>query len=100
VRTTPLPSFKGGPDGGVGDPAVAAASNEAIDTLPTPTVILPGEFGLAASVMSQAQDIEHQPARRLLGHALDQPVEDQAIGVTRKELCAIDEIEQRHRLAP
>ena len=34
-----------------------------------------GEFGLAAPVMCQRQQVDHQPACRTLGALLEQPVE-------------------------
>ena len=59
-----------------------------------------GEFGLAAALMGERQQIDHQAARRFLRELLEQPVEGQAIGVAREQLVAIDEVEQRHGFAP
>ena len=59
-----------------------------------------GEFGLAAALMGERQEIDHQTARRLFRELFEQPVEGQAIGVAGEQLVAIDEIEQRHGFAP
>ena len=59
-----------------------------------------GEFGLAAALMGERQEIDHQPAGRLFWDLFEQPVEGLAIGVAREELVAVDEIEQRHGFAP
>ncbi len=50
--------------------------------------------------MGQRQEIDHQPAGWFLGDPFEQPVEGPPIGVAREELVAVDEIEERHGLAP
>ena len=59
-----------------------------------------GEFGLAAALMGECQEIDHQPAGWLLGEPVEQPVEGLPIGLAREELVAVDEVEQRHGFAP
>ena len=60
-----------------------------------------GEFGLAAALVGERQQIDHQPAGRFLRASVsEQPIEGPAIGVAREELVAVDEIEQRHGFAP
>ncbi len=59
-----------------------------------------GEFGLAAAFVRQREQLDHDAAGRRspsLRRAARSKV--RAIGVARKELVAIDQVEQRHRLA-
>ena len=58
-----------------------------------------GEFGLAAALMGQGEQVDHDAAGLLLRQPLQEGVEGSAIGFAREQLVAIDEVEQRHRLA-
>ncbi len=59
-----------------------------------------GEVGLAAALMGQGQQVDHQAAGRFFREPFEQPVEGLPVGVAREELVAVDEVQQRHRLAP
>ena len=59
-----------------------------------------GEFGLAAALMRQRQQVDHQTAGRLFRDPFEQPVEGLPVGVAREELVTVDEAQQRHRFAP
>ena len=58
------------------------------------------EFGLAAALMGEGEEADHQTASGLLRQFFEQPVEGQAIGIAGEQLVAVDEIEQRHGFAP
>ena len=57
------------------------------------------EFGLAGAVMGQRQQPDHGAACPLLAVACQQRFEGALIGAAREQLLAIDQVEQRHRLA-
>jgi hypothetical protein len=58
------------------------------------------EFGLEARDHAQDQEIGHQAAGRFLREFFEQPVAGRTIGIAGEQLVAVDEIEQRHGLAP
>ena len=58
-----------------------------------------GEFGLATPVVREGQEFDHQLACGFFARLLQHPVEGQPVGVTGKELVAVNEVQQRHRLA-
>ena len=58
-----------------------------------------GEFGFAGTIMGQHQQPDHGATRRSLAVASQQRLERTLIGAARKELLAVDQVEQRHRLA-
>ena len=78
----------GAEGGDVGQPAGLQIGGEKI-----------GEFGLAAAVVGQGEQVDHDAAGLLLGQPLQEGVEGSAIGLAREQLVAIDEVQQRHRLA-
>jgi hypothetical protein len=57
------------------------------------------EIGLAGALMGERQQPDHGAAGLLFGPVGKQRVEGAPIGLAREQLIAIDEIEQRHRLA-
>src|SRR5690606_4670942 len=57
-----------------------------------------GQFALAASIMGQRQQINHDLARLPVRQPLNELVEGPAVFLPREELVAIDEIKKRHRL--
>jgi hypothetical protein len=59
-----------------------------------------GEVGLAAALMRQGQQVDHQAAGRFFRDPFEQPVEGLLVGIAREELVAVDETQQRHGLAP
>ena len=58
-----------------------------------------GEFGLATALMREREQVDHEAACLLLGQLLEEGVEGSAIGFAREEPVAVDEVEERHRLA-
>ena len=58
-----------------------------------------GEFGLAGTIMGERQQPDHGAARPLLARLRQAAPRRRAISVAREELLAIDQVEQRHRLA-
>ena len=58
------------------------------------------EFGLAAALVRERQQIDHQTAGRRVWKLFEQPVEGPPVGVAGEQLVAVDEVEQRHRFAP
>ena len=57
-----------------------------------------GEFGLAGAFVCERQKANHGAAGGSLAESGEQGVERKGVGAARKELGAIDQIEQRHRL--
>ena len=55
--------------------------------------------GLGAAIVGQGQQTNHAPAGFALIEGLEQRVEAAAVGVAREQLIAVDEVQQRHRLA-
>ena len=58
-----------------------------------------GEFCLAGAIMGQRQQPYHGAAGPLFGVARQQRLENALIGAARKELLAVDQVEQGHRFA-
>jgi hypothetical protein len=58
-----------------------------------------GEFGFADPIVSQRQQPDHDAAGRLLALTGEQRLEGAPVGAAWEHLLAIDQIEQRHRLA-
>lgn len=58
-----------------------------------------GEFRLAGTFVGERQKADHDAAGWPLADTSEQGVERKGIGAAGKELVAIDQIEQRHRLA-
>ncbi len=54
---------------------------------------------LAVALVGQAEQFNHGLACRTLRQLLAQAFEGQSIGLTRKDLIAVDQVEQRHGLA-
>ena len=57
------------------------------------------EFRLAGTFVCERQKTNHGAARWSLADSSEQSVERKGVGAARKELVAIDQIEQRHWLA-
>ena len=58
-----------------------------------------GEFGLAGAFVRERENPHHGAAGRPFAQSREQRLERQGEGPAREELVAIDEIQQRHRLA-
>ena len=58
-----------------------------------------GEFGLAGAFMRERENPDHGAASGPLTETREQGLERQGEGSAREELVAIDQVEQRHRLA-
>ena len=58
-----------------------------------------GQFALAAALVGQGQQLDHDAAGLPLRQPFQEGIEGSPIGLAREELVAIDEVEQRHRLA-
>ena len=58
-----------------------------------------GEFGLAGALEREREKADHGAASWSLAETGEQGVERQGEGSAGEELIAIDQIEQRHRLA-
>ena len=58
-----------------------------------------GQLGLAAALVGQGEKIDHDAAGLPLRQPLQEHVEGSPIGLAREQLVAIDQVEQRHRLA-
>lgn len=61
---------------------------------------LTGEFGLAAALVRQRKQIDHEPAGFLVRQPFAQTIEGPPIGIAREQSITVDEIEQRRWLAP
>src|SRR5690348_10304867 len=59
-----------------------------------------GELGLAGTIVSKRQQPDHSAACLLLAVTGQQRFEGALIGAAREELLTIDQVEQRHWLAP
>lgn len=57
---------------------------------------LTGEFGLAAALVRQRKQIDHEPAGFPVRQPFAQAIEGSAIGIAREQPITVDEIEQRH----
>src|SRR5277367_713466 len=57
------------------------------------------EFGLAGAFMREREKADHGATGRPLARAREQGLERQSERPAREELVAVDQIEQRHRLA-
>ena len=58
-----------------------------------------GELGLAGALVGEQQQRHHGLAGRLGWPGLDQPLPGAPVGGAGKQLVAVDQVEQRHRLA-
>ena len=58
-----------------------------------------GKLCLASPVMGEGKDVDGELAGRLLGQRGHGGIIKLAVGVTRKELIAVDQARQRHRFA-
>lgn len=59
-----------------------------------------GELGLAAAVMGQREQVDGDAAGLPFRKRGAQGLEGVPVGCAREEPVAVDEVEQRHRLAP
>ena len=58
-----------------------------------------GQLGLAAALVGERQQVDHDPAGLPLRQGFPERLEGAPVGLAREELVAVDEVEQRHRLA-
>jgi len=58
-----------------------------------------GEFGFASALVRQRQQPDHGTACPLLALGRQQRLKRALIGTARKELLAVDQVQERHRLA-
>lgn len=56
---------------------------------------LTGEFSLAAALVRQRKQIDHEPAGFPVRQPFAQAIEGSAIGIAREQPITVDEIEQR-----
>lgn len=59
-----------------------------------------GEFGLAAALVRHRKEIDHEPASSPVRQSFAQAIENSAVAIAREQSITVDEIEQRHWLAP
>ena len=58
-----------------------------------------GQFGFAAAVVRQGQQLDHRAAGLAWRQVLHEGVEGSTVRLAREELVAVDQVQQRHRLA-
>jgi len=59
-----------------------------------------GQLALAAALVGNGEELDHSAAGLALRQSFDKQIESSPVGLTRKQPIAVDEVDERHRLAP